>query len=343
VSGSGCATYHDNEGEAAGEVDISQALTVSSDIFFYNIGVQFWDDWSAGNRYGYGETPIQNAAAALGYGDVTGIDLPGETDFARVDSPAVVKKENHDDPKDYPNGGWYTGNNLEMAFGQGGTVITPIEQAVAYATFANGGTRYVPQVAAAFVSDQGKVVRTIAPKVAGHVDYGSGDYQAMLNGFEGVVQNPKGTAYGAFQGFPLSTFPLAGKTGTATTNEQQPNSWFVGWGPLPHPQYLIAVVVQGGGYGASAAAPVARQGFQYLVAHPEGQVDLGLPPGSTSSASQAPTTTTSTTVAGGGAPTPTTTAPRTTTGAVGARRSGPARAPQAEAADDRHRPPQGGL
>ena len=55
----------------------------------------------------------------------------------------------------------------------------------------------------------------------------------MLQGFEGVVQNSKGTAYGAFAGFPLSSFPLAGKTGTATTNEQQPNSWFVGWGPLP--------------------------------------------------------------------------------------------------------------
>ena len=51
-------------------------------------------------------------------------------------------------PKDFPNGAWYTGNNMEMAFGQGGTVITPIEQAVAYATFANGGTRYVPQIAA---------------------------------------------------------------------------------------------------------------------------------------------------------------------------------------------------
>ena len=56
----------------------------------------------------------------------------------------MVAKEHAQDPKDYPNGGWFTGNNLEMAFGQGGTVITPIEQAVAYATFANGGTRYVP-------------------------------------------------------------------------------------------------------------------------------------------------------------------------------------------------------
>jgi penicillin-binding protein 2 len=297
--GSGCATYHDNEGEAAGPVNVSQALTVSSDIFFYNLGVMFWDDYKATNRFG--PTPIQDAANALGYGEVTGIDLPGETHFARVDSPSVVQREHAQDPKDYPNGGWFTGNNLELAFGQGGTVITPLEQAVAYATFANGGTRYVPEIGAGVVDAKGKVVQTIAPKISGHVSYPPAAYQAMLQGFEGAVQDPSGTAYNAFTGFPLSQFPLAGKTGTATTNEQQPNSWFVGWGPLPNPSYLIAVVVQGGGYGASAAAPVVRQGFDYLVAHPEAPARLAPAvsgpsapaPGSSGTGPQkAPTTTT---------------------------------------------------
>ncbi len=146
TGGSGCVTYHDNEGEVGGRINVSQALTVSSDIFFYNLGVEFWNDYKATGRYG--ETPIQNTAAQLGYGDVTGIDLPNETHFARVDSPKVVQREHAQDPKDYPNSGWFTGNNLELAFGQGGTVITPLEQAVAYSTFANGGTRYVPEVAA---------------------------------------------------------------------------------------------------------------------------------------------------------------------------------------------------
>ena len=264
AGGVGCATYHDNEGEVGGRVNVSQALTVSSDIFFYNLGVEFWNQQ---NRYG--QTPIQDAAAKLGYGDVTGIDLPDETHFARVDSPKVVQREHAQDPRDYPNSEWFTGNNLELAFGQGGTVITPIEQAVAYSTFANGGTRYVPEVAAGIVNAHGKVVQTVAPKVAGHITFSSADYQAMLSGFEGVIDNPKGTAAGDFAGFPLSSFRLAGKTGTATTNEQQPNSWFVAWGPLPDPQYLIAVVIQGGGLGSLAAAPVVRQGFDYLVTHPE--------------------------------------------------------------------------
>jgi membrane peptidoglycan carboxypeptidase len=92
-----------------------------------------------------------------------------------------------------------------------------------------------------------------------------------------VVRDPHGTASSAFQGFPFGTFPLAGKTGTATTNEQKPNSWFIGWGPLPNAHYLIAVVVQGGGYGSQAAAPVVRQGFDYLVAHPEGLARLAPP------------------------------------------------------------------
>jgi penicillin-binding protein 2 len=188
-------------------------------------------------------------------------------------------------------------------------VITPLEQAVAYATFANGGTRYVPEVAAGVVDAHGKVVRTIAPKIAGHVNFSAADYQAMLQGFIGVVQNPKGTASSAFAGFPLSTFPLAGKTGTATTNEQQPNSWFVGWGPLPAPRYLIAVVVQGGGFGSLAAAPVVRQGFDWLVAHPESPTRFAstastatllpppppLPPAPTTTTT---TTTTATTTAG---------------------------------------------
>jgi penicillin-binding protein 2 len=140
------------------------------------------------------------------------------------------------------------------------------------------------------VNARGKVVRTIAPKVAGHVTYSPADYQALLQGFEGVVQNPKGTAYGDFTGFPLATFPLAGKTGTATTNEQQPNSWFVGWGPVPDPKYLIAVVVQGGGLGSQAAAPVVRQGFNYLVTHPEGATDLA-PAGTPATPLPPPTTT----------------------------------------------------
>ena len=308
----GNAVFHDNDGEAAGPITISRAIAVSSDVFFYNIGVEFWNAYKSTGRFG--KTPIQDAANALGFGVVTGIDLPGETQAARVDSPDVVAKEHSQYPQAYPEGGWFTGNNLEMAFGQGGTVITPIDEAVAYSTFANGGTRYVPQIAAGLVNSQGKVVKTFPAKVADRVSYAPASYQAMLSGFEGAVQSQSGTAYGAFQGFPLGTFPIAGKTGTADVAGGQPTSWFTGFGPLPTPQYEITAVIAGGGYGASAAAPVVRQGFDYLVAHPETPVKVAAPAGTTPAACPAPGVGATTTTTGPAHGTTTTTrAPGATT------------------------------
>ncbi|HTT86845.1 MAG TPA: penicillin-binding transpeptidase domain-containing protein, partial [Acidimicrobiales bacterium] len=293
--GQGCSPLHDNDGEVPdSSIDVSQALTVSSDDFFYNLGAMFWDDYKTNGAYG--EQPIETTAAAYGYGEKTGIDLPGEDagDYARVDSPTVDAKEHAQDPTDYPNGNvWTTGNNIELAFGQGQTAITPIEQAVAYATFANGGTRYVPQIAAAVVSSSGRVIERFTPKVAGHVTLSPADHAAMLSGFEGAVNAPGGTATSTFAGFPFDQLSLAGKTGTASATEQVPTSWFVGWGPVNDPRYLIAVVIAKGGYGASAAAPVARTGFEYLVSHPEAPVALPAPPsgsgpGGTTQAAKAP-------------------------------------------------------
>jgi cell division protein FtsI/penicillin-binding protein 2 len=139
------------------------------------------------------------------------------------------------------------------------------------------------------------VVKTFAPQVAGHVTISPANHQAMLAGFEGAVNASNGTASGSFQGFPFSQLSLAGKTGTASSLETVPTSWFVGWGPVTNPQYLIVVVIEKGGYGASAAAPVARDGFQYLVSNPVTPVVLSPPggPGAT-------TTTTATTAPGGG-------------------------------------------
>jgi penicillin-binding protein 2 len=317
AGGADCNPLHDNDGEVPdADINVSEALTVSSDDFFYNIGAEFWDDYK--NNGQYGEQPIQTAAAGYGYGTRTGIDLPGEDAgyYARVDSPTIVAKEHAQDPSVYKYGTWSTGQNIEMAFGQGGTAITPIEEAVAYATFANGGTRYVPQIAAGIVTPTGKVVKTFAPKVAGHVVLSAADHQAMLSGFIGAVQSnapgDEGTAAASFQGFDFTKLSLAGKTGTASASEQVPTSWFVGWGPVSNPQYLIVVVIEKGGYGASAAAPVAEDGFNYLLANPVTPVNLKPPatsPGTPPSTTVPSTTTTAPTGAPGGSSVTTTTAP----------------------------------
>jgi penicillin-binding protein 2 len=293
--------FHNSTGDPTGSYSVSSALTVSSDDFFYNLGYLFYAQAAK-----YGATPIQDQAAQYGLGELTGIDLPGEAQ-GRVDSQAVRVKLHAEAPKAFPNTTWYTGDNIEMAFGQAGTYITPIEQATAYATFANGGTRYAPQVAAAVVSPSGQVVKKIAPQVTGHVALSPSTYQALLTGFTGVVQNSNGTAYGTFEGL---NFPggLAGKTGTAdTVAGKEPTAWFVGFGPVADPQYVVVCVIDQAGYGATAAAPVVRDIYSYLATHPVGPP--AIPPSAATSRATAPvplptapvtstTTTTSTTLPG---------------------------------------------
>jgi cell division protein FtsI/penicillin-binding protein 2 len=100
----------------------------------------------------------------------------------------------------------------------------------------------------------------------------------ILAGLTGVVEDPSGTAYDTFHSiakFSLAAYPIAGKTGTATTSANlEPNSWFVGFGPATHPQYVVLCVVAEGGYGADAAAPVVAEAFNYLVSHKIGPVVL---------------------------------------------------------------------
>jgi penicillin-binding protein 2 len=225
----------------------------------------------------YGQTPIQNIAAKYGLGEYTNIDLPGES-LGRVDSPTVRKELHAMAPKAFPNVSWYTGDNIEMAFGQGSTAVTPIEMASAYATFANGGTRYQPEVAAAIVSPSGHTIIRYGARVLSHVNLPPRVRDPILQGLIGVVNNPAGTAYYPFHTyatFNLNSFVVAGKTGTASNAYgEEPNSWFVSFAPASDPRYVVLCVIAQGGYGADAAAPVVAETYNYLVKHPIGPVDL---------------------------------------------------------------------
>ncbi|HEX3946223.1 MAG TPA: penicillin-binding protein 2 [Acidimicrobiales bacterium] len=313
--GPGCTFKDDTQGDT-GTMNVAQALTRSDDYFFYTLGDRFYTTSAK-----YGPTPIQTAANAYGLGELTDIDLPGETQ-GRIDSAAEVKKLHQANPTAFPNTTWYIGNNVEMAFGQGGTVVTPIEEAQAYATFADHGVKMQPQVAHAVVSPQGKVIKTVAPKQMGKVTLSPANYQAMLTGFMGVVwTKTRGTAYTAFKDnahFTEAQFPIAGKTGTADVSTGEPDAWFVGFGPTntTH-QYVVAALVHHGGYGAAAAAPAVANIYNYLYANPitttvklptaAEQPSTTAPP--TQPALGTPTTTTTTTIPGS----TTTTAPGTTT------------------------------
>jgi penicillin-binding protein 2 len=285
----GCV-FHDDETSGSGQVDLSTALTVSSDYYFYNLGYLFW-----ANRGRYGQTPIQDVAAQYGLGQYSNVDLPNETQ-GRVDSPIVRKELHAESPKGFPHYEWYTADNIEMAFGQGSTVVTPISMANAYATFANGGARYKPEVAAGVINVHGKTVVRFQPRVLGHVYLPANVRAPIMAGLLGVVNSPRGTAYGTFHNivnFSLANFPIAGKTGTASNAYgEEPNSWFVGFGPVGHPRYVVLCVIGQGGYGADAAAPVVARTFNYLVAHPVGPVHMAAVTTSLSKKKATSTTTT---------------------------------------------------
>jgi penicillin-binding protein 2 len=261
----GQCLFHDDETHGSGQVNLPLAITKSSDYYFYNLGYLFWSQQAK-----YGETPIQNVAHAYGLDQYTNVDIPNEV-TGRVDSPTVRRQLHAQAPLAFPHVQWYTGDNIEMAFGQGTTAVTPLALANAYATFANGGTRYTPEVAAAVVDAHGRVVIRYQPRVLGHVNLPPSVRNPILRGLEGVVMSPSGTGYGTFHSiinFSLANFPIAGKTGTASNQHgQEPNSLFVGFGPLNHPKYVVLCVIGQGGYGADAAAPVVAETFNYLVTH----------------------------------------------------------------------------
>jgi penicillin-binding protein 2 len=240
-------------GARNGLVNVTQALTVSSDVFYYWLGERFWD-----GRGRYGPAAIQDVARSLGMGDYTGIDLPFESN-GRVDDPASREKLHKDNPTAFPYPDWYTGYNLNMAVGQGDTAITPLQLANAYATFVNGGIVYAPQLADAVLDREGLELRKIEPKVVRNTELPPGVKETLHAGFRGVVFDPKGTAAGAFAGFPLAQFPVAGKTGTAEVSGKQDTSLFTAYAPAESPKYVVTVVLEEAGLGASAAAPVARR------------------------------------------------------------------------------------
>jgi penicillin-binding protein 2 len=248
-------------GEANGRVNLTRALTVSSDVFFYSLGNQFWLQ-----RSQFGDA-IQDEAHQLGLGKRSGVALPFEA-IGRIPDPDTRKKLHDQNPKAFPNGKWFAGDNVNLAIGQGEMVITPLQLANAYATFANGGTVWVPRVGASVRDQVGTKLRDIPPQSVRKVDMPPAVRDPILQGLIGVTTDGRGTAAGAFAGFPSQGFPVAGKTGTAQAGNKQDTSLFVSFAPANDPQFVVGVVMEEAGFGASAAAPVARRILEALAGKP---------------------------------------------------------------------------
>ncbi|HEX4818984.1 MAG TPA: penicillin-binding transpeptidase domain-containing protein, partial [Acidimicrobiales bacterium] len=250
-------SFKNSGGESHGRVNLPRAITVSSDVYFYQLGGQFWTD-----RATFGD-PIQDTARDLGFTSQTGIPLPGEQK-GFVLTPDEKKKLHDQNPAAFPYGDWYTGDNVQMAIGQNTVAVTPLQLANAYSAFANGGTLYSPNIAIKITKGGSQdVVRSIEPRVLHQVALPPEFRDPMMEGFTGAVNSREGTAYGAFLNFPNWT--VAGKTGTAQVQGKQDTALFVGMAPAEAPKYVGVAVLEQSGFGATAAAPVVRRVFQSLA------------------------------------------------------------------------------
>lgn len=254
-----------------GTVNLTRALTVSSDVYFYWVGDQLWQQ--QGN---FGATAIQDAAARFGLGEPTGVSLPGEAK-GRIPTPDWLAGVHQSNPKAFPRGTWRAGDNLNTAIGQGDVLVTPLQLVNGYATFANGGTHYVPQIALKVtrpkdvglpVNKTGNAVtvRDIAPIATGSVEIPPASRAEIYSGLQGAVMSGEGTANPAYRAFPTA-WPAAGKTGTAQVNGKADTSVFVGWGPADPatvPTTAISVIIPESGFGGDVAAPLAMQILQAI-------------------------------------------------------------------------------
>jgi penicillin-binding protein 2 len=268
----GTTTFHNDNGAQNGPVDLQKALTVSSDIYFYRAGDDFWNRWTGGDTTtGLG---IQTVASELGFGHSTGIALGDAA--GRIPDPAwraAYAKANYK-TKDLINqySIWYPGDNMNMAVGQGDDLVTPLQLANAYATFANGNASHIGTVWTPHVDESvtdpvtKKPISRFARKARGTVDFG-GAYGPIAAGFRGVVADPSGTAYNAFLGLAI---PVSGKTGTAEIANQGATpigstSVFASYFPSDNPQYAVVALVEQGGHGAQIAAPIVRQVIESIT------------------------------------------------------------------------------
>lgn len=262
-TGRGC--LRQNAGRRAfGRVDMRRALSVSSDVYFYNIGGELWQ-----RRDQFGETPVQDVAAMLGFGETSGVPLPSEA-RGRLATPALREQLHQDRPDLFPTERWFTGDNVSLAIGQGDLTTTPLQIANAYATYGNNGTRFSPNIALRVQRQDGELVREITPR-ARRVDIPQRARDAVMAGLTSAVQDEEGTAFNAFEGWPHDQFPIAGKTGTAQAPPKQDTALFAAMAPAYDPKYVVTVVMEQSGFGAAAAAPVSRRVFGQLfgVEQPE--------------------------------------------------------------------------
>lgn len=287
----GNRTFANYESHAYGRISLTKAIEVSCDTIFYDFAYRSWLAQGGLAATTDAHDPFVAMAHAFGLGAPTGIDLPGEwsgripgrtwkretwaqtrTDTCRRASTGYPEVARTDPARAaYLKGlavencqagfEFRAGDAANFAIGQGDIAVTPLQMARAYAAIANGGVLWTPQVARGWRSGSGPL-EPLAPRAQATVRFPAGTLGFLHGALQQVVTG--GTAKGAFAGFPLAQWPVAGKTGTAEAFGAQDSAWFVSYAPATKPRYAVAVVISQAGTGGDAAAPAARQIYDVL-------------------------------------------------------------------------------
>ena len=232
--------FNDDRAGGHGTLTVTQAITESCDVFFYQVGHELGID------------RIDKYAGAYGIGRRTDIDLPGETSGI-LPSPAWKQRVYKDQ--------WYAGDTISVAIGQGYLEASPIQMLRVVSAVANGGTLYKPQIVDQIRDPHGRVLKTFDPVAQGRVPVSESDLALVRRGMLGVIESDYGTAHNVY----IPGFHYAGKTGTAENVPTVDNpsgrnhAWFVCFAPYDVPKIAVVVFMdQSGGFGAVNAAPVAQ-------------------------------------------------------------------------------------
>ena len=216
-----------------GTVDVHRALVQSCNVFYYLLGKKAGID------------AITKYAKMFGIGELSGIDIPGES---RGNPPSAEWKQRvHKEP-------WYPGDTISVSIGQGLLAVTPVQMATMISAVANGGTLVRPHLA--------KDARSGSTKLP----VSAGTLALIREALADVVE--EGTATRA----QLGPIRVAGKTGTAQVfkksvgvdadkqpKEERDHAWFIGYAPADKQEIAFAIVIEHGGHGGTTAAPVARK------------------------------------------------------------------------------------
>jgi penicillin-binding protein 2 len=234
-----------------GSVDLHQALVQSCDVFFYTCGMRL------------GVDRIAKYSKLMGLGGKTEIGLDRE--HPGLIPTSIWKKGATGVP-------WQKGETLSISIGQGFDLTTPLQMAVSYGAIANGGKVWQPYVVRRIEGERPDEVKELTGKLRWQATVNKDYIELVKAGLLGVVEEPRGTAHA----IKHKVIQIAGKTGTAQVvrlaegadrksaaaaakQKDRDHAWFVGYAPAQEPRIVVAALVEHGGHGSSAAAPLVQQ------------------------------------------------------------------------------------